>query len=77
MFDHGAMSLTDDIHDVGVLAFLLLDGIDSEDFDDTMSIAQRSQVAFKKDNWSGVSSECKELIHFMVTDERRIRFNVE
>jgi len=42
MFDHGALSLTDDIHDVGVLAFLLLDGIDLEDFDDTMSIAQRS-----------------------------------
>ena len=64
------MSLTDDIYDVGVMAFFLLDGIEQEEeFDDTVSMAAISHAAFKKDNWAGVSEYCKELIHLMVVEE--------
>ena len=45
--DDDAMQLTQDIFDVGLMGFLLLDGIEQEQFDDTASVAARTERAYK------------------------------
>ncbi len=65
MMDEDGLKLSEDIFDCGVIAFLLLDGINKEEDEkhqsnlDVVSMSARTEKAFASESWSKVSPICK------------------
>ena len=79
--DTVSLQLTDDVYDVGMIAFHLLDGVATSSKDYLASVANFSvamtEQSFVNPQWRHVSDSCKELLTFMLHDDQRMRFNIE
>ncbi len=78
MSDVGQLQMSDDVYDIGMLAFHLLDGVKENSFGGAMSVANMSvamSVAmisernYVGDHWKQISDHCKELLAFMVHED--------
>ena len=79
--DTVSLELTDDVYDVGMIAFYLLDGVlESQELFEA-SVANFSvevtEQAFQSNHWQEVSDQCKELLTFMVQEDQRMRFTID
>ena len=79
--DTVSLQLSDDVYDVGMIAFHLLDGVATSSKDYLHSVANFSvaitEQSFVNPQWRHVSDACKELLTLMLHDDQRMRFNID
>lgn len=78
--DSITLSKTEDILDIGVLAYFLLSDVtqlDTSEIRTVLSCCQDKETIFQGNQWDKVSRECKELISLMVDEDPRQRLSID